>query len=438
MTDASTLATMSPELQKVAMRARCEPDAQFHSLAHLIDGPALRRAFGGLRPDAAVGVDGVTTEAYGQDLEAHLADLHARLREKRYRHQPILRKYIRKENGKMRPLGVSTTEDKIVQAALYEVLSAVYEQDFLPCSYGFRPRRSAHDAIRAFTETAGRDEANWVLEADITGFFDHVDRSILLDLLARRVPDGSIRRLVGKCLHMGVLEGEELTTPDSGTPQGSILSPMLANIYLHYALDLWFERDVKPRMRGSATLIRYADDFVICFEREDDARKVIEVLPKRLARFGLTLQPDKTRLVPFQRPPRSQGGKGPGSFDFLGFTHYWRRTRRGTWAVGCKTRRARFARAVQALRDYCRRHRHDPVADQHVGLCRRIRGHFQYFGVNGNVRRLTCLLYRARRTWHKWLNRRSQRARLSWDRFNELLKAFPLPTPRVYVQIWGR
>lgn len=437
MTDAWTSEGMSPELLKVATRAKRDPDAQFHSLAHLIDVPALRRAFDHLRPDAAVGVDGVTTEDYGQRLEENLRDLHERLRRKRYRHQPIRRVYIPKANGKMRPLGISATEDKIVQQALRELLEAVYEQDFLDCSHGFRPGRGAHDAIRAFTEVADRNGANWVLEADISSFFDSVDRSALLDLIARRIPDGSIRRLVGKCLHVGVLDGEELTTPDEGTTQGSILSPLLANVYLHYVLDLWIERDVKPRMHGSITLIRYADDFVICFEREDDARRVMDVLPKRLGKYNLNLAPDKTQLVPFTRPPRSQqNGKGPGSFDFLGFTHYWRRSLSGRWVVACKTRRARLSRAIQALREWCRKNRHRPVREQHVALCRRIRGHFNYFGVNGNLRCLGILVHYVRLEWHKWLNRRSQRANLTWERFEALTRTFPLPAPRISVQIW--
>jgi RNA-directed DNA polymerase len=438
MTDAWTSGDMSPELLKVAARARRDPDAQFHSLAHLLGVPALRRAFGRLRPDAAAGVDGVTKDDYVRELEANLHDLHERLRTKRYRHQPIRRVHIPKGNGKTRPLGISAFEDKIVQDALRELLEAVYERDFLDCSHGFRPGRSAHDAIRAFHRAADGGGANWILEADIASFFDSVDRSELLDLIARRIPDGSIRRLVGKCLHVGVLDGEELTTPEKGTAQGSVLSPLLANVYLHYVLDLWFELDVKPRMRGRVTLIRYADDFVICFEREDDALRVVDVLPKRLAKYGLTLQPAKTRLVPFKRPSGSQrGGKGPGSFDFLGFTLFWRRSRRGRWVVGCKTRRARLVRAVTAVRDWCRRNRHMPVAKQHAGLCRRMRGHYLYFGVNGNTRSLSRLFHHARRAWHKWLNRRSQRGNLSWKRFVDLLRDFPLPLPRVYVTIWG-
>lgn len=438
MDGALTPNNMSPGLLKVAVRARCEPDAQFHSVAHLIDVVALERAYHRQRRDAAVGVDGVTKEEYGRGLEANLRDLHGRLKTMRYRHQPIRRVHIPKDKGGTRPLGISAFEDKIVQDALREVLQAVYEQDFLDCSYGFRPGRRAHDAIRAFLRVAERGEANWVLEADIKSFFDSVDRNTLLALLRIRVPDGSIKRLVGKCLHVGVLDGAEFTRPDTGTAQGSVLSPLLANVYLHYALDLWFEREVKPRLHGSSTLIRYADDFIICFELREDAERVMGVLGKRLARFALALEPTKTRLVPFRRPPPAQKrGSGPGAFDFLGFTLFWRRTRRGGWHVGCKTRYARLRRAIEAVYDWCRRHRHEPVGVQHAALTRRIRGHFQYFGVNGNQRSIGRLYRHACKAWFKWLCRRSQKKRLTWPRFVDLLRDFPLPVSRVYVQIWG-
>ena len=439
MADARTSESMSPELRKVAARARRDPHAQFHSVAHLLDVPALKRAFAGLRKKAAVGVDGVTKEQYGQNLEENLRSLHERLRTKRYRHQPIRRVHIPKDNGKTRPLGISTLEDKIVQAALCELLGAVYEQDFLDCSHGFRPRRRAHDAIRAFTRMAGSGRVNWVYEADIATFFDSVDRNTLLDFIRLRIPDGSIRRLVGKCLHVGVLDGEEFSEPDQGTTQGSSLSPILANIYLHYALDTWFMREVKPTLRGWGELIRYADDFIICLEREDDARRMVDIVPARMAAYGLQLQPDKTRLVPFRRPPRSQqSGKGPGTFDFLGFTHYWRRSRRGLWVVACKTRRGRMQRAAGAVREYCRKNRHRSISDQHAGLNRRMQGHYRYYGVNGNGRMLQRLYHLVRREWRKWLNRRSQRRRWNWKRYEDLLKDFPLPRPHICVQIWGR
>ena len=438
MANASTLGKMSPELLRVVERAKREPEGRFHSLAHLIDVPALERAFRRSREDAAPGVDGVTKEQYGQDLERNLQDLHERMKAKRYRHQPIQRVHIPKNQGKTRPIGISTFEDKLVQDVVREVLEAVYEQDFLDCSYGFRPKRSAHDAIRALDRIAHRGEVSWILEADIESFFDSLDRKKLKEMLEIRVPDGSLQRLIGKCLHVGVLDGVELSTPESGTAQGSVLSPLLGNIYLHYVLDLWFEQEVKPRLRGRATLIRYADDFIIGFEQEEDARRVMEVLGKRLGRFGLALHPDKTRLLPFRRPPAGQkSGKGPATFDFLGFTLYWARTRKGGWRLCCKTRSASLRRAIQSIYAWCRRHRHLPVKAQHAALTRRIRGHFNYFGVSGNFRSLLLIIEQARRSWYKWLCRRSQRKRLTWERFADLLRDFPLPTPRISVRIWG-
>jgi RNA-directed DNA polymerase len=438
MTQASTWIGMSPQLLKVAERAKQEPDGQFHSLAHLIGVSALLRAYHRQREDAAVGVDEITKEDYGQNLLSNVQDLHERLKTKRYRHQPIRRVHIPKDNGKTRPLGISAFEDKLVQDAVREVLQAVYEQDFLDCSYGFRPGRSAHDAVRALHLVADRGVMNWVLEADIQSFFDNVDRTALREMLQERVADGSLLRLVGKCLHVGVLDGEEFSTPDTGTAQGSILSPLLGNIYLHYVLDLWFTQEVQPRLRGQACLIRYADDFVICFEHREDAERVHEVLPRRMQRYGLTLHPDKTRLVPFQRPELGQqDGKGPATFDFLGFTLYQRRTRWGRWRLACKTRRARLGRAIKAVYAWCRGQRHETVKAQHAGLRSRLQGHYNYFGVNGNLKSLACLLYHARRAWYKWLSRRSQRTRWTWERFQDLLRDFPLPNPRVIVPIWG-
>ena len=436
MPDASTSERMSPELRKVAERARNEPAGKFHSLAHLIDVPSLERAYHRLRKDAAAGVDGITKEEYGRDLRSRLTGLHARLKSQPWRHQPIRRVHIPKEQGKTRPIGVSTIEDKIVQDAVREVLETIYEQEFLNCSYGFRPRRSTHDALRALNRVVYRGEVNWILEADIVSFFDSLGRTQLAEMLRTRVADGSLLRLIGKCLHVGVLDGEEYSEPDQGTTQGSVISPLLGNVYLHYVLDLWFEREVKPRLRGKAILLRYADDFVIGFERRDDAERVMAVLPKRMGRYGLTLHADKTRLVPFRRPT-GIGGRGPASFDFLGFTLYWRRTRRGHWQMWCKTRRARLRRAIQSVAEYCRRHRHDPVKDQHAALTRRLRGHYNYFGVNGNWRSLRNLVLAVTRIWYTWLRRRSQKHRLTWERFNALLHRLPLPKPRITVMLWG-
>jgi group II intron reverse transcriptase/maturase len=430
---------MSPELLKVAERAKRDPQVRFNSLAHLINEEALKRSFQRIRKDAAVGVDGITKEQYGQDLDNKLRNLHERLKTGRYRHQLIRRMHIPKAPGKTRPIGISSIEDKIVQGALCEVLEAIYEQDFLPCSYGFRPNRSAHDAIRAVDRMAFHEGMAWILEADISAFFDSLDRSKLQEMLQQRVVDGSLLRLIGKCLHVGVLDGAEFLRPDEGTVQGSIISPLLGNVYLHHVLDVWFEHVLRAQCLGQARLIRYADDFVAGFERKEDAERAMVMLTERMAEYGLTLHPEKTRLMPFPRPHSGQrNGKGPASFDFLGFTMYWRRSRGGSWTLGMKTRKARFQRACLALNDFCRGHRHESNKEQHAALVRRLRGHFNYFGVNGNLASLHRLLHQAERIWLKWLRRRGQRTRLTWKRFSDYLKTFPLPPPRIYVQIWAR
>ncbi len=437
MDGASTPGNMSPELLKVAERAKREPEAQFHSLAHLIDEAALRRAFDRIRGDAAVGVDGVTKEQYGQDLDEKLRNLLDRLKTKQYRHQPILRVHIPKDRGRTRPIGISTVEDKVVQDALREVLEAVYEQDFFDCSHGFRRGRRAHDALKALDRATHRGEANWIIEADLESFFDSIDRKQLHEMLALRVPDGSIHRLVGKSLNVGVLDGESFLSPEEGTAQGSVLSPLLGNIYLHHVLDVWLEREVRPRLNGRMILVRYADDFVIGFERKEDAERVWEVLPRRMQRYNLRLHPEKTRLLDFRRPSPESGGKGPSTFDFLGFTMHWKRGRSGKWSFALKTRRARLSRAITAVTDWCRRHRHLEMGEQQVALTRRLQGHINYFGVSGNMRSIEQLLLRARRAWYKWLRRRSNHSRLNWERFNAVLRRYPLPRARVVVPMWA-
>jgi RNA-directed DNA polymerase len=438
MPNALTLADMSPGLVKGVARAQREPAGRFHALAHLIDMPALERAYRRQRSDAAVGSDGVTKEQYGQALEDNLQDLHARLQAKRYRHQPIRRVHIPKAQGKTRPLGIAAFEDKVVQDAVREVLEAIYEQDFVGCSYGVRPGRSAHDAVRTLEQSVHRGEVRWIFEADIVSFFDSLDRTELKKMLEVRVADGSLLRLIGKCWHVGVLDGEVVVEAELGTVQGAVLSPLLGNISLPYVLDRWFATEVKPRLRGKTTLIRYCDDFIIGFEREDEARRVRVGLEKRLGRFGLPLHPDKTRLLPLWRPPTTQQrGPGPATFDFLGFTFSWTRPRNGHWRMGCKTRRARLRRAKQAIYEWCRRHRHQPVEAQHAALGRRLRGHFNAFGVNGNFQSLLRLVAATKRAWYKWLCRRSQRTRLTWERCTDFLRQRPLPRPRITVRIWS-
>lgn len=437
MSDISRSKNRSPGLVEVAERAKRYPEGKVLALAHHIDESALERAFHGLRRDAAVGVDGVTVEQYGGNLAANVQALRGRMKAGQYRHQPIRRVNIPKGNGDSRPIGISTVEDKIVQGAVREVLEAVYEQDFLDCSYGFRPGRSAHDAIRALNGVLRRGQVHYIVEADIVSFFDSIDRTKLMEMLRGRIADERLMRLVGKCLHVGVLDGESYLEPSEGAAQGSSLSPLLGNVYLHHVLDVWFEREVKSRLRAGSALVRYADDFVLCFENAEDAAYVWNLLEQRFKVFGLALHPKKSRSFVF-RPPEEGGQGGGTTFDFLGFTLHWEQTRSGhVWRVTFRTRGARLRRAIKAAGEWCRRHRHDSIEEQHRALTRKLVGHYNYFGVNGNSRAIQTLRYFVARAWKKWLDRRSQRARMSWKRFSELMRAHPLPAARIKVQIWA-
>ena len=438
MSGARTPGNMSPGLLRVMERAKRNPYERQYSLAYLIDEKALERAYGRIRKKSAAGVDGITKVEYGQNLEENIRDLYRRLKTMKYRHQPVHRVHIPKPGNRTRPIGISTVEDKVVQGALTEMLGAIYEQEFSECSYGFRPRRSPHDALRKLTSEVRRGGVKVILEADIETYFDRIVRPVLLEMLQKRIADKSFLRLVAKCLQAGVLDDGAFTRPDTGTVQGSIISPMLGNIYLHYVLDKWFEEEVISRLSGRAFLIRYCDDFIIGFERVEDAQRVMKVLGKRMAKYGLSLHPEKTRLVDFQRPSLEQkGGKGGGNFDFLGFTVYWRKNRNGNgWHMSCKTRKARMRAAINAVYHQCRCGRHAPVPEQHRALVEKIRGHFVYFGVNDNIRCLNLLNMMTKHAWYKWLNRRSQRSKMTWERFSQLLKDYPLPTPRVYVNLW--
>ncbi len=346
------------------------------------------------------------------------------------------RVHIPKGTGsETRPIGIPTFEDKILQRAVVMVLEAVYEQDFLECSYGFRPGRSAHQALDALWHRLMEVRGGWVLEIDIRKFFDALDHRHLHAILRRRVRDGVLLRLIGKWLKAGVLEDGCITHPDSGSPQGGVVSPILANAYLHEVLDTWFEQTVKPRLKGRASLIRYADDAVLVFEVEGDARRVLDVLPKRFGKYGLTLHPEKTRLVPFQglRPGAPPGPRDerPGTFDFLGFTHYWGRTLKGNWAVKRKTAGGRLRRSLGAVAQWCREHRHMTIVEQWAALTRKLRGHFAYYGIPGNIASLHRFRYHVTRVWRKWLSRRSGKARIPWERFGELERHYPLPPARL-------
>ncbi len=428
---------ISTRRQRIAELARDSPQAAFTTPAHHIDIDWLTEAFLRTRKDGAVGVDGQTAQDYAADLEGNLRSLLDRAKSGRYQAPPVRRVHIPKGTGpETRPIGIPTFEDKVLQRAVAMVLEAVYEQDFLDCSYGFRPGRSAHQALDALWHRLMEVRGGWVLEIDIRKLFDTLDHRHLHAILRRRVRDGVLLRLIGKWLKAGVLEDGCVTHPESGSPQGGVISPALANAYLHEVLDTWFERTVKPRLKGRASLIRYADDAVLVFEREGDARRVLDVLPKRFGRYGLTLHPEKPRLVPFQRPwpdarTGADRGERPGTFDFLGFTHHWGRTRRGSWAVKRKTARSRFRRSLRSIASWCREHRHLPIREQWVALTAKLRGHFAYYGITGNTRSLGSFRYHVRRAWHKWLSRRSDKARIPWERLSGLERRYPLPPARL-------
>lgn len=424
MTETKGSPFISPGLQRVAQQAKDHPEWQFTTLGHHIDLPLLREAHRRTQKGGAVGIDGVTAAAYAENLEANLESLLDRAKSGRYRAPAVRRTYIPKGDGRQRPLGIPTFEDKVLQRAVVMVLEALYEQDFLDCSYGFRPGRSAHGALDALREGVMSLGGGYIIEADIRDCFGALPHDQLRTVLSERMRDGVLTRLIGKWLNAGVLEDGRIERSDSGTPQGGVISPLLANVYLHKVLDTWFEQDVKPRLRGRAILVRYADDFVILFAQKDDAQRVYDVLPKRFAKFGLQLHPEKTKLLDFERPSAT---KTPASFDFLGFTHRWTRSMRGYWVVKQLTSASRLRRSLRAVKDWCRTHRHDPVSEQHAALVRKLRGHCGYYGITGNSGRLQIYRQGLWMIWRKWLMRRSNAARQSWVWWQRLCQRYPLP-----------
>lgn len=389
------------------------------------------------RKAGAPGVDGMTAAAYEANLEANLADLLGRIKSGRYVAPPVRRSFIPKADGTQRPLGIPTLEDKVAQRAILMLLEPIYETDFLSCSYGFRPGRSAHDALTALWKGIIGQRLRWVVDIDISKYFDTIDHTHLRGFLDQRVKDGVVRKMIDKWLKAGVLEEGFLRHAASGAPQGGVISPLLANLYLHHVLDDWFETAARPRLRGRCLLVRYADDAVMAFEDRASGLRMLEVLGKRLGRYGLTLHPSKTRFVDFRvrRPPSDgRGGGDPATagttFDFLGFTHVWGKTRRGHDVVRQITAKDRYARALAAVTLWCRRNRHRPVRDQHAHLSRMIRGHCAYYGVTGNDRRIGWYRYQLVRIWKKWLSRRGRQGNLNWPRFNAMLDQHPLPPAR--------
>jgi RNA-directed DNA polymerase len=428
---------VSTKQQRIAELAKQKPQVSFTSLNHYLDTDWLQEAYRRLRKDSAPGCDNQTVQDYGELLESNLQSLLYRAKSGRYIAPPVKRVRIPKEPGKgTRPIGIPTTEDKLLERAVTMLLEPIYEQDFLDCSYGFRPHRSAHGALDALWHQCSSLGIKWILDVDIQKFFDTLDHAHLREFLRKRVSDGVITRLVDKWLKAGVLDQGIRYYPEEGTPQGGSISPLLSNIYLHYVLDLWFAEEVKPYLKGKAFMIRFADDVTMGFQCTEDVEKVKELLSQQLRRYGLSLHPEKTCIVPFARP-RGTGGSKPGTFDFLGFTHYWGKSRLGKWVVKRKTARSRFSRGLKRIGEWCRDNRHKPVAEQHGILRSKLQGHYAYYGITGNGPWLQRFRNQALRIWCKWLNRRSWAGSMPWDRFHRLLNRYVFPPARVIHSIYS-
>jgi RNA-directed DNA polymerase len=424
---------LSTKRQWIADLAREHPDWVLTTLHHLIDLEWMLEAWRLTRKDGAPGVDGVTAADYETNLEANLLDLLDRIKSGRYVAPPVRRHYIPKADGTKRPLGIPTLEDKVAQRAILMLLEPIYEVDFLSCSYGFRPGRSAHEALSALRNGIMGGRLRWVLDIDISKYFETIDHTHLRGFLDQRVKDGVVRKMVDKWLKAGVLDEGVLRRNEGGTPQGGVISPLLSNIFLHHVLDEWFETVARPRLQGRCLLVRYADDAVMAFEDRASGMKVLEVLGKRLGRYGLTLHPAKTRFVDFR--PTPPGGGLPATaetaFDFLGFTHVWGKSLKGRNVVWQTTAKSRHARALASVTQWCRRNRHRPFREQHARLSRMIQGHCAYYGITGNSRRIGEYVHQLQRIWRKWLARRGGRNGLTWSSFASMLSRHPLPTARV-------
>ena len=421
-------------LDRVRRVARQDKDVRFTALLHHVDVDRLREAFWALNPKAATGVDGVTWQDYGEDLEANLRDLHARVQRGAYRARPSRRVYIPKADGRQRPLGVAALEDKLLQRAVVEVLNSIYEEDFLGFSYGFRRGRSPHRALDALAVGIRRRKVNWVLDADIRGFYDAIDHEWMLKFLEHRIADRRVVRLIRKWLKAGVIEDGEWSETVEGTAQGASVSPLLANVYLHYVFDLWADQWRRRHARGEMIIVRFADDYIVGFQHEADARRFLEELRGRLARFSLELAPEKTRLIEFGRfaaERRAARGLGkPETFQFLGFTHICEKTRQGRFMLKRITDAKRLRAKLHKLKAEVRRRMHLPIPEQGLWLGQVVRGHLNYYAVPGNIHAVSAFRDQATRHWYRALRRRSQRSRLNWERMHRLAQRW-LPPAKI-------
>jgi group II intron reverse transcriptase/maturase len=435
---------VSTKRQRIATIAKQHIGEPLTLLHHYIDETWLKVAYHSLRKKSAPGIDRQTWIEYGENLEENVKSLLGRAKSGRYKAPAVRRVEIPKPGSKeKRKLGIPTIEDKVLQKAVLMILDPIYELEFYNFSYGFRTGKSQHQALEYLWQGIMGNNIQWIIDLDIRKFFDTVKHEILQELFGKRVRDGVITRLIGKWLKAGVLQDGSISYSDEGTPQGGIISPILSNIYLHEALDKWYAKVVLPRIRGRSIMARFADDAILGFETEEEATKVLQAIEKRFARYGLKLHPQKTRIVYFGRPKSGNGnsdGPRPGSFDFLGFTHFWGKSHKGNWTVKRKTSSKKFREKLMKMSEWCKKNRHQPLQYQYEKLCLKLKGHYAYYGITGNMRGLQRYLNEVRRIWKKWLNRRSWKGnRLNWERFSEMLKnSFPLPPARVVHSIYAQ
>ena len=423
------------KLSSISMSARDNKSKQFISLAHHLNVELLKDCYFNLARNKAVGIDKMSWQEYNRDLDKNLINLVEKLKKKKFKALPAKRVYIPKGNGELRPLGISTIENKIVESGIARILQSIYEQDFLNCSYGFRPKRNTHQALNEIDTIIMTQPVNHIVEADIKGFFDNVNHNMLMEFIKRRVKDTSLLLLIEKFLKAGYVDNDLLIKTDKGTPQGSILSPLLANIFLHYVLDTWFEQSVKTHTQGFCELVRYADDYVCLVQYKDDALKIKRALENRFNKYELTLHPDKTRVFSFGRFERGNAqtqNRKANTFDFLGFTHFCDKTRNGYFKVGRKTAMKKFRAKIKDLNIWLKQIRNLlPTKEWWQTLKAKLRGHFEYYGVSGNFPSIKRYYSLALRLVHKWLNRRSQKKSMSWSKLYNYLTLYPLPKPKI-------
>jgi group II intron reverse transcriptase/maturase len=431
---------METKLARIAEMAKADPEIRFTSIGHLMNAEALMKSHKEMKTGKATGVDGETKETYEVNVEANVEHLVERLKRKGYRPKPARRVYIPKDEKSMRPLGIPAYEDKLVQHALKKVLEAIYEQDFMDFSYGFRPNRNMHSALKHLNRVTQHGRTSYVVDADISGFFNHVDHGWMMKFLERRIADPNIHRLVRRMLKAGMQEDGDFEPTEEGTPQGSVVSPLLANVYLHYVVDLWFTVTVKKQCAGQAEMVRFADDFVCCFEYKEDAERFYAALVLRLEKFGLRIAEEKTKIIAFGRfaEERSkENGEGkPKTFDFLGFTHYCAKSRKGSFRVKRKTSGKKFKQKVKAMKSWVRMNRHMDQEEFLDVIRAKLSGHYRYYGITDNSQKMKSYYMQTLDLMYKWLNRRSQRRSFTRERYYEVLKGFGLPRPRIYVNIY--